>query len=165
MEVVPKQETSQKQLMEAFKFNLDDLSSNRNGNLGINQKKRILNQGILSFSIFGLVGFLFAGIFIFSTKRPINEIPLEIPGFMIIAFGVIGIALSWLYWRTYRLGTVKQLNGKVFFQQINGRPCLCVSETAIPIIMNVAGLFEEDHMYNIYYAPLISVIVAVEKIS
>jgi hypothetical protein len=78
---------------------------------------------------------------------------------------IIGIVLSWFYWKTYKLGIVKKINGKVFFQQVSGQLRLCVGEMCIPILKDVTGLFEEEAIYNIYYAPLISVIVAVEKVS
>jgi hypothetical protein len=158
-------ESLQDKFMKAFKFDEIDLSSNKEGSLSVNQKKRILNQGILSFSSFGFVGILFAGLFLFSARKPINGTTLQISAGMFVVFAVIGIALSWLYWRAYKLGTVKQINGKVFFQQVSGQLRLCIGKTCIPTLMNVTELFEDEAIYNIYYAPLISVIVAVEKVS
>ena len=151
--------------MEVFKFSHNDLSSNKNGSLSESQKQRVLKFAIMAFSIFELVGVFFAGLILLASKKPLNETPLAIPGFFLVVFTIIGVSLAWLHWRTYRLGTVKRLSGKIEFQEMKGALFLCIDGARIRMLLDVVNLFEANSIYNIYYAPLIATVMSVEKVS
>jgi hypothetical protein len=158
-------ETNQIQLMQILRFNDSDLLANKSGILSINQKKRILNQGLLTLEIFAIFGIIFCGLFLIAAKKPIDEAVIEVSVILFVGFAIVGIAISWLSWKAYFQGSVKQLRGKVFFRQEGKYLCLCISDTAIPLLINISGFFEQDAFYNVYYVPIIRTIVAIEKIT
>lgn len=165
MEPISNQELAQKRFMQVFKFDQDDLLANRKGNLGQSQKKRVLNQGILALSIVGFVGVLVAYIFLVFVDIPISKIPLEVVVGVILTLASMGTWFSWIYWKTYTLGTVDKLTGKVSWQSGRYSIYLCVGDRRVPVSMGIDGLFDQDGIYNIYYAPLIRLVVAVEQVS
>ncbi|MBK8421359.1 hypothetical protein [Candidatus Villigracilis saccharophilus] len=165
MEITSTQPSVQNQFMEVFKFDYQDLLSNKTATSVKPKKKRVMNYAVTSFSIFQVVGLFFTGMFLFVSKKPFSEISLAIPGFFLVIFTIIGASLAWLHWSTYSLGTVKRLYGKVEFQEVKGMLFLCIEETRIRMLLDVVNLFEKNSVYAIYYADPISTIMSVEKVS
>ena len=155
----------QKRFMEVFKFDENDISANRDGNLSTKQKQLILRQAILFLTMFEFVGFILATLLIFSSEKPIKEIPLFMPLSPIVMFTVIGALVFGMYWKKYKEGTVIRLNGKVEIQKKSGKIFLCINKYSIHIAGNVDGLFQENETYNVYYADLVNLVMSVEKAS
>ena len=165
MEDTPTKDELQKRLMRVFKFDEDDLLANRAEMMSAKQKQLMRRYAILSMAIFAFIGIFFSVLIFIPTETSKREIHLSIPIFFIVSFTIIGALLFRLYWNKYKEGTVMLLNGTVEIQKKSGKTFLCIDGYSIHIDAKVDGLFQENAIYNVYYADSINHVMSVEKVS
>ena len=152
MEDVSTPENLQEQLMMAFKFDEEDLLSNRKGKLSARQKKKMLQFAIMSIA-FGGTLFLGSVLFpIFLIPEPGKMASLLMVGSLAMMALLFSIYLFWMYWQTYKSGIVVRLHGKASVEHEGGKPVLRIDGETIALSSDLSWLFDNDNVYNVYYS-------------